>query len=47
MISYGDTHYHDETLCIDEFEKMKSAIIWRVIVTTFLLPDIFVLYTNH
>jgi len=29
VICYGDLHYHDEMFCIDEFEKMKSAKIWK------------------
>lgn len=29
VIWHGDLHYHDEMLCIDEFEKMKSAKIWK------------------
>lgn len=29
VIWYDDLHYHNEMLCIDEFEKMKSAKIWK------------------
>lgn len=29
VASHSDLHYQDEMLCIDEFEKMESAEIWK------------------